>query len=257
MNNMIRMPRFSALSMTLGLLLCIQHYSYAGTHENKRCDANITEVVFKHFNIPSDGEIRDSACKIWPYDKNKILAAVAYAPSGYDFAVSDYPLSVYIAVIDAKANTIVATHQGGILEDGTTQITEFTLGWDTARYDMADGVRGFALRVNAFRESPAMNGGFDNQLTLFIIDGKTVRPVIRELNMREWECDIGCGEGNAKRIETTVAISMAKEKTNGFADTILTASKSDSGNVVTYRAKYNGSQYDLSGWRETQHLHSQ
>lgn len=245
----IRMRHYALLAMVL-----FSSYAFAGTNENNRCDAGVMEVVFKHFGIPTDGEVRDSACKIWPYDKNKLLAAIAYAPNSYDFAVSENPLPLYVAVIDVKASTVTATYQGGILEDGTTQISEYTLSWDTARYDLADGVRGFALRVSAFRESPAMNGGFDNQLTLFVIDGKTVRPVMRELNMREWECDIGCGEGDAKRIETNVAISMAKEKTNGFADAILAASKSDSKDVVTYRAKYSGSQYDLSGWHETRYL---
>lgn len=245
------MLSMAALCVTFG----IQKYAYADTHEHKRCDAHITEAIIEHFNIAADGEIRDSTCKIWPYDKSKILAAMAYAPNGYDFAVSDHALPFYVAVIDIRTNAITAEYQGGILEDGTTQVTEYTLNWDTARYDLAKGVRGFALRVSAFSESPAMNGGFDNQLTLFVIDGKKVRPVIKELNMHEWECDIGCGEENAKRIETTVEISIAATKTNGFSDLILVASKSSSEKVVTYRTQYNGSQYELNGWRETRHLY--
>lgn len=252
MNSEIRMRCRTVLNMTLCFFLCIQGYAYA--RDDERCDSNTAALVMKHFNIPDSGEIRDSACKIWPYDKNKVLAVIAYAPAGYDFAVSDYPLPYYVAVIDSKASAITAGYQGGIVEDGAIQVTEYTLKWDTARYDVAAGVRGFALRVNAFRQSPAMGGGFDNQLTLFIIDGRKIRPLIRELNMHEWECDIGCGDNNAEVVEKKVEISVAKEKTNDFADLMLTLSRSDSKKVEAYRAKYNGSEYDLRGWNETQHF---
>ncbi len=180
-----------------------------------------------------------------------MLAVVAYAPSGYDFATTSDPLPYYAAVIGLGENRVIASYRGGVLEDGAIQVREYTLNWDTARYDLANGIRGFALRVNGFRMSGGMDGGLGDDLTLFVIDGNRLKPVIEQLSMHEWTCTTACVIEGATRVDTKVVISVANTKSKGFYDLVLIAERSNSSEGVRYRAKFDGSKYLLDGWLET------
>jgi hypothetical protein len=92
-------------------------------------------------------------------------------------------------------------------------------------------------------------GGFDNELTLYVVDGQKIRPVVTEI-MSHWSYASGnrCDREEVPRTEANTVISVEPTTSNGFADLRLTATRSDQKKRVSAIIKYNGERYDLEPW---------
>ena len=103
--------------------------------------------------------------------------------------------------------------------------------------------------LNTFRERCTYEGGFANELTLFVLDGQTIRPVLTEI-MSHWSYGGGnrCSGEEVPRIDANTLISVEPTTSNGFADLRLTATRSDKKKRVSTIVKYNGERYDLKPW---------
>jgi len=137
-----------------------------------------------------------------------------------------------------------------IPEDAATEVSGDSLRIDTARYRLSKNTWGFGLRLSDFRDRCTHEGGSDDALTLFVVDGETVRPVLAE-TLSHWRYRGGsrCGGEEVPRIDAGTLISVEPTASNGFADLRFTASRSDGKKPVSAVVRYNGQRYDLEPWR--------
>ncbi|CAG0943519.1 hypothetical protein BROC_02322 [Candidatus Brocadiaceae bacterium] len=118
-------------------------YAQSESEENRRhCNPTVVQLVGKHFELrdfsyPRDGMypgvengglIVAGVCKAWPTDDSKTIAAFAY-----DAGV-EYEKRLIIALADIPKSRIIASYKGTIPEDAVTEVNDYLLRIDTARY---------------------------------------------------------------------------------------------------------------------------
>ena len=164
------------------------------------------------------GSVVSSACKLWPYKTNTLLVAFAY-----DEGVQEEK-TIVVAILNKSMR--VTAHYKERFGEGVGQTygpSSFTL--DTARYDLASGVRAFGLRFSSFGPgASAANSHHSDYLTLFVQKDKTLRPVFSDYMEYQNALSglIGYPTGH-EFIESGIkTISISKSSTNGYADLIVT-----------------------------------
>lgn len=230
-------------------------YAQADSDRKKqRCSDAIVKLVGKHLGISdfsyTSGVIVAGACKIWPKDNSKTIAIFAY-----DAGV-EYEKQLIVVLVDALKGSVVATYKGAIQEDATMTVGVDSFRIDTARYDLAPGVRAFGLDVTTSYSQGCVEGGLGPVRTLFIQDGKEIRPVIENFYISSWRYVQGgpsCAEGENVVIEDiTYSIGIGNVATNGYANLKITAisSYSDAAktkrNSYEYEVHYDGNKYPTS-----------
>ncbi len=223
-----------------------------------RCSDAVVKRLGRHFGLPhfaypasgrhpsaeNGGRLVAGTCKAWPADHARIIAAFAYD------AGTEHEKALLLAVLEGPGRRVVASYRGVIPEDAATEVSVDSLRIDTARYLLSKNTRGFGLRLSAFRDRCTYDGGSDDALTLFVVDGETVRPVLAE-TLSHWRYRGGsrCGGEEVPRIDAGTLISVEPTASNGFADLRFTASRSDGKKPVSAVVRYNGQRYDLEPWR--------
>jgi hypothetical protein len=245
------------LTAAIGLGPCALAQTTADDHTN-RCSPAVVQQVAKHlglrhFSYPAPGMsasaqngglIVAGVCKAWPADPSKTLAAFAYDDG------TEYEKQLLLAVIDRRSQRVTASHHGEIPEDAASEVSENSLKLDTARYQLSPTTRAFGVRLNTFRERCGYEGGFDDELTLFVMDGKTIRPVLTE-TMQRWSYGSGnrCAGEEVSRTETHIVIAVEPTASHGFADLRLTAQRSDKKKTLSAIVRYDGERYELKDWK--------
>ncbi|UUZ69419.1 hypothetical protein LP416_07975 [Polaromonas sp. P2-4] len=194
--------------------------------------------------IGTEGNVRAASCKAWPDDKNIMLVAIAYEPPKYP-AATNYQLPLYIAMVNAGTLAILSTYKGSIGEDAVTHVNEGSLKLDTARYFLAKDVRAFGLRVSANVEPRFSEGGYDDSLSLYILEGKEMRPVLRDLAMRHWTYEKGV-PGGTKNYTTRVTdftLTVAPTVSHGFSDLLISARTTGNRKILRHKLRYDGKFY--------------
>lgn len=234
-------------------------YAQSGVDNNeRRCDGATLELIatefglshfFYHGNDESAseelaGNIISGVCKSWPTDKSRTIAGFIY-----DADVAGEK-ALMLAVVDVAKGHVVASYQSTVPEDGATRIADYSLKLDTAAYILSKNTRAFSIRLDTFFERCTYDGGYNNVLTLFVIDGKQLRPVLSDLNMSEWSYESGnrCGGEEVARKEVNLAIAIAPTKSHGFADLFITAKNNDGQLLYSGRVRYDGKTYNLKKW---------
>ena len=246
-----------ALLICSGFSQCSRAQSQTDTDAHRCADA-IVEQVGRHFHLtdfsyPTNRTAQDAerggrviagVCRNWPGNIGRVIVAFAYD------AEVEYEKKLLVAVLDSATHRVIAAYQDVIGEDAATQVSSSSLTLDLAPYKLSATTRAFGLRVNTFQDRCSFEGGFDNELTLFVVTGKALRPVLSETISR-WRNARGnrCGGEEVERVESNVVISVEPRSTQGFADLRFTAKPSDKRKPVQAVVKYNGSRYDLQPWR--------
>lgn len=165
------------------------------------------------------GDLDFAVCKDWPaYPGQSIHAKAKFArAAGSDVGASgfyDLDLSV---VQEGQAGPIATFHQDSAFESNGVALHELTL--DTARYWVAPDIRAFGVRTR-FTNSSRLNPLDETQLTLYVREGQTLRPVLQQLLVYQYggEWDGNC-EG--ERSEITRTVEIAKTSSQGYADLIV------------------------------------
>ena len=114
---------------------------------------------------------------------------------------------------------------GTIAEDAAMRVGQGSLRIDTARYDLAPGVRAFGVDISSQAPGPrCADGGFGPLRTLFVQDGASLRPVLASVVLTTWRRVSGsaCADSDDAIIENTATtIAVAPQARNGFADLVL------------------------------------
>lgn len=226
-----------------------------------RCSDTTIKSVGKYFNLsnftypnhgmyPSTengGIVIASACKRWPYDPSKTIAAFAY-----DDGEDEYQKTLLVAVVDSNSNRVLASYEGKIQEDSASEVRKDSLWIDTARYNLSKNTRAFGIATATFRDRCTFEGGSDFQEMLFVIDGEVARPVFSK-TMSYWSYEGGdrcSSEVDVPRTDAAIAIAPERTSSNGFADLRLTATRDGKTRPLSLVVKYDGRQYDLLPWEK-------
>jgi predicted transposase YbfD/YdcC len=208
------------------------------------CEDKVVAALTTALDIGTEGEVRAASCKLWPDDKNKMLVAIAYEPPKYPDA-TNYQLPLYILMVNSSTLNILSSYKGSVSEDAVTHINERSLVFDTARYLLTKEVRAFGLRVYANVEPRFSEGGYDDFLSLYVVDGKQIRPVLTQLAMRHWTYQGGVpgGTTNYTTIITNFTLTIAPTTSHGFADLLISAKTVGKKKVLTHKLRYDGKFY--------------
>jgi len=219
------------------------------------------------FTQTETGVVVSAACKVWPKDASKAIVAVAYATK------EEAKKGLVVAVTDVATGKVVNLHRELVEEDAGLQFRESSLKIDTARYDLAAGIRAFAIDVESGAPGPSCpDGGQGPARSLYVQQGEKLQKVLDGLDMAPWHFVSGgpamCLGANADKVVTVVedfpaSIDMASSSSNGFADLNITRqSKLDNGakskrKAFQYTLKFDGKQYPTEAmdkaywkWRE-------
>jgi hypothetical protein len=191
-----------------------------------------------------EGFIVSQACKVWPYKPKLTLAALAY-----DDGI-EYEKELVVAVIDEKKKRVVSSAQWKVQEGGTTEIGKYSLGFDTARYQLAEGVRAFGLRFrSSARGANCPDAYHEDQLILLVPKKKSLRLAL-SLYRHQVKSIQGCLHIPVSDVawDARLAIGVENTRTNGFHDLRIMANLSDEKDHVEHMIfRYNGRRYEPVG----------
>ena len=183
-----------------------------------------------------------------------MIVAFAYASE------IKYQKHLVVSLVDTAKTKVVAVYKGVIGEDATLTIGDGSLRIDTARYDLAQNVRAFGLDFSTVYSQGCVEGGLGPTRTLFVREGKTIRPVLQGLYLSTWTFIKGgpsCASGERDVIETTsYTVSVLNTVSNGFRNLRITSTSTlDNGKramkgPIAYLVKYDGETYSTGhiGW---------
>ena len=164
-------------------------------------------------------------CKVWPYDTDRLLVAVAYS-TDESFA-GNRSLHIRVAMFDARDHRFLAGYARRKEEDAGFELSERSLSLDTARYDLAPGIRAFGVIVDSVASGPSCPGhSSDHELSLFVVHGRQLHPVLAQ-DLHAWapvegdSCRWSMGRTVSDSAQITLA--MADESHAGYRDIRLTA----------------------------------
>lgn len=197
------------------------------------------------------GNVISESCRSWPLNENIELTAFAY-----DEGV-EAEKKLIVAMIDKKTKHIVSDYRIKIEEDAITEVGEYSLQIDTARYQLTKSLRAFGLRFNSAARGPSCgNGHWNTELILLVRDGKKLRPVLN-LYLYQQESVQGClsvQDPSAIWKDAELTVGIAKTSTNGFRDLLVKAKITTHSNgaqignmkdrVEHHILRYNGKYYD-------------
>ena len=179
---------------------------------------------------------------------------VAFA---YDEGVEEEK-TIVVAILN-KSMRVTAHYKEKFLEGVGHTYGSYSFTLDTARYDLASGVRAFGLRFSSSGPgASAANSYHSDYLTLFVQKDKTLHPVFSDYMQYGNALSglIGYPTGH-EYIESGVkTISISKSSTNGYADLIVTDTITYDGNeedrppeisrdnrTAKYIYRYDGNRY--------------
>lgn len=186
---------------------------------------DVYKAVKQHLKInefalrQDGGNVISAACRIWPYKTNQLLAAFAY-----DEGV-EYEKRLVVLILDEKTKRVISSFRKEISEDPSTEVGEYSLKLDTARYQLSESVRAFGLRFKSSAHGPnCVERDWGNELTLFVPEGKNLRPVAA-LNLYQQQWHEGCSAATSHALweNAMLTVSMGETSTNGYYDLVVTA----------------------------------
>lgn len=183
--------------------------------------------VFAACTPPAVAGENVSACKVWPaYPGLTISASTRFEP-GTTEALGTHDLDVSV-LQDGQPTPIATYHQAAAFVMDGVHLKDLTL--DTARYKLAPELRAFGVRATLANGS-RLNPVEEHQLSLYVKEGETLRPVLRQLVVYEYggEWDDNCA---GQRFEISRTVDIAKTSSYGYADLIVKTQEKGTTSVV-------------------------
>jgi hypothetical protein len=215
-----------------------EHEQNVGAQIEQLCDARTLAAVGRalqvaNFKEPALGHEPDasamvaaSACRAAPAYGGR-LAAVVYRSGHQDDQM------LFIGVLDAAGNAS-ATFKGALDSDPAVKIVSGSLWLDTAAYDLAPGVRAFGLDITTGLPRGCAGAGSGARRSLFVSQGRFIRPVLQDLAMSEWTLiqrgKSACTDSSAPDLTITenfsAKLALAPTSTRGWRDLVVTGTAS-------------------------------
>ena len=257
-------------------LAATDHEQAVGAQVEQLCDARSLATVGRfvqaaNFVEPKLGQAPDAgaivaaaACRAAPAYHGRLVAA-AYRSGHQD------DLMLVIAVIDSATGQVGPSFKGNLDSDPNVKIVSGSLWLDTAAYDLAPGVRAFGLDVTSGQTRGCAGVGSGARRSLFVSQGRFIRPVLQDLPMSEWALiqrgKSACTDSSAPELTITenftTTLGLAPTSTRGYRDLVVTGSASrDDGHleerpVLRTVLKWDGRVYSIdeqqrawTAWRQ-------
>ena len=225
-----------------GCLAASDHELEVGAQVEQLCDARSVATVGRfvqaaNFREPAPGHEPDasaviaaSACRAAPAQHGR-LVAVVYRSGHQD------DLLLVIAAIDSTTGQVGASFRGNLDADPAVKLVSGSLWLDTTAYDLAPGVRAFGLDVTSGLPHGCAGVGSGARRSLFVSQGRFIRPVLQDLPMSEWALiqrgKSACTDSSAPDLTITenftATLGLASTSTRGYRDLVVTgmASRDD------------------------------
>jgi hypothetical protein len=250
-----------------------EHEQDVGAQVEQLCDARMLASIGRYLQVanfkePALGYAPDagamvaaSACRAAPAYHARLLA-FAYRSGHQD------DLLLVIAAVDSATGQVGANFKGNLDVDPDVRIVSGSLWLDTAAYDLAPGVRAFGLDVATGMPRGCAAGGSGARRSLFVSQGRFIRPLLQDLPMSEWNLvqrgRLSCSDSSAPDLTITenfsATLGLAPTSTRGYRDLVVTGSAArDDGHlderpVLRTLLKWDGRVYSTDEqqrlWRE-------
>lgn len=173
--------------------------------------------------IKPDGVV----CKVWPASPDKTLLAVRLEQEkAADFYDSTADLELLVAETVSPKITHRLLEPDALVSDAVRLIG---MNLDTARYRLDEHTMAFGVSLT-YSGSSRPNPFNSTDLSLYVLDGTKLRPVLRNLRVETYQgdWDTRCA-GEFKQSKRTIAVGTGRGK--GYADLTVTTTLSGSRNV--------------------------
>lgn len=244
------------------------HELEVGAQVEQLCDARTLAAVGRFVNVanfkePALGHDADAsamvtaaACRAAPAHHGRLVAA-AYRSGHQD------DLLLVIALVGASGN-VESSFKGAMDGDPGLKIVSGSLWLDTAAYDIAPGVRAFGLDLTSGAPRGCTGAGSGARRSLFISQGRFIRPVLQDLPMSEWALiqrgRSACTDGSAPELTITehfaARLALAPTSTRGYRDLVVTGTASrDDGHLderppFSAALKWDGRTYSIDAQQQ-------
>lgn len=202
--------------------------------EARPCDQTILDTLgeflgVKNFRVYTYGDkaaaVVAATCKPWPKDRNIMLVTAAY-----DLPNDQHPDDVgaakpfVVAMVDTSRQSVISSFKDEIGQDATLQVIgDDSVKLDTARYDLAPGIRAFGVVLYGASAPHCVDGWYHNYLILFVRERMKLRPVFMA-PLDQWNTVKGEVCSNlAVTDDAHLTISVGKSRSHGFADLSVNA----------------------------------
>lgn len=227
LNSAERTIHMKSLTIAAFIVMCCNFSNAFAQDAKDTCTPSIYKAIKRDLKLEKlsfkvdKNNLVSSACKAWPYKDNLSLAAIAF-----DEGVK-YERKQIIAVIDNKNVRVVSSSVSDIYEDAVTQFGESSFNLDTARYQLANGIRAFGVIFKSFAHGANCGSGYSNNtLTLYITHEEKLKPLITiDLYKQKWLAGCPASATNVPSFweDASLTLSVANSSTNGFRDILVSA----------------------------------
>lgn len=149
---------------------------------------------------PTAKDVLNAVCKPDPVNSRQVIIAVVYTDriaegrygaavdNDYDVDVGGDPTPVELAIVDRRRGTVVASGDSHIESmSPNPEIDDSSVRLDTARYDLAHGVRAFGVDASDGYSPNCGDGIIGPSRSLYVREGSRIRPVLRNLTLtHDW-----------------------------------------------------------------------
>jgi hypothetical protein len=222
-----------------GAFAVTDHEQAVGAQVEQLCDARSLAMVGRfvqtaNFVEPKLGQAPDAdavvaaaACRTAPAYHGRLVAA-AYRSGHQD------DLMLVIAVLDSATGQVGPSFKGNLDSDAAVQIVSGSLWLDTGAWELAPGVRAFGLDVTSGLAHGCAGVGSGARRSLFVSQGRFIRPVLQDLPMSEWALiqrgKSACTDSSAPDLTITenftATLGLAPTSTRGYRDLVVTGTAS-------------------------------
>jgi hypothetical protein len=141
-----------------------------------------------------------------------------------------------------------ASFKGSLDSDPGVKIVSGSLWLDTAAYDLAPGVRAFGLDIATGAPRGCAAAGSGARRSLFVSQGRVIRPVLQDLPMSEWQLiqrgRSECTDSGAPELTITenftATLALAPGTTHGYRDLVVTGAASRDDGHLDERPAFRG-----------------
>lgn len=202
------------------------------------------KVALEEDETPSGYEwkVITLVCKNQPNNANQVIVATFYESLLPAKANDSDRFMFAVAIVDKTKRQVLSLHSEEYAEDATTRFSEYSLRIDTARYDIADGVRAIGVRVNTFHGRCSYKGGWGEELWLFVDKKPQLQPVLKnffiEQYQHQWLKGSACGGSEDLTGAThTVQLSLSPstQASQGYRDLIVQADLRSENENMTFQ----------------------
>ena len=220
------------LAGAMGCHAASEHEQTVGAQLEQLCDARTLAALGRALQVANFRE------PVLGHDADDTAVVAAAYRSGH---ADD--LLIAIAVL-GTGGQVGATFKGNLESDPAVKIVSGSLWLDTAAYDLAPGVRAFGLDITSGLPRGCTAGGSGARRSLFVSQGRFIRPVLQDLPMSEWNLiqrgRSACTDASAPEATITenfsATLGLAPTSTRGWRDLVVTGTASRDDGRVDERA---------------------